>query len=253
MEQRTSPLPRISVSSQDRPTRSANANWPRRLFTTACYRPCGNGPHMVARLDPDFAFRFNEWSLSCCVSPDGDRLPSHGLESKVCPTLSFTLRPCLSSSQQHCLIDAARLVPHLPIGSVGILIQCVMIVTTPSPLVKSEPHLLIPHNPTTTGNTSADMHSMFRRMSGTPTKSSGTSFGGGDIIWNTTSERHVSISLYEIGPCRRPLVAGDLCFHKPCCCRRVHSGTRILAVQDFPHLAMHREEHGAKRNLAFTT
>ena len=211
MEQPTLPFPRISVSSQDRPTPDADASWPMGLFSTACVPSIWQSSTFaltIAHFGHAFAFRVElPWSR---VSRRRQiAFPRSGIGGF--PNFSYTLRPCLSSVAQSCLNDAARLMIvawslHLPERPerllCGTLIQCVMIKTAPSSLMKPK-HVL---------------------DSGTPTKS-------------ITSERHLSICLHEIDRCWRPLAAGSSFFCRPRCCRRAHRSPRIPALQVFPHSA----------------
>ena len=151
-----------------------------------------------------------------------------------------------------CTLHDRCLVLHLPVRQecwlCGNTYLMCHIKTPPSPLTKSKPHLMIPHNPISTGNTSADRYSIFQGRSGTPRNSTRTSFDG--------------LKQYGIPhpkgtcphACMRSIAVGDRWWlaarasTKPRCCRRACKSPRIPAVQVFPHLAMLRGEHVAKRH-----
>ena len=180
MEQATSS---ISVSQQGRPTRNADSNRTKRLFSKACFRPVDYRAHMlrIAHFDPEFAFRFNVSSFSCSVSLDRGRLPSHGLEWRVFSTHVHvaTLLEVFSTIlfDGCCASHDRSFVFHLPVRPERWLSG------NTDPMRHGQygsesidAHLMIPYTPFLLGK-KAPTRTRRSQEVGRPTKSSRTSFG----------------------------------------------------------------------------
>ena len=270
MEQPTLPFPRISVSSQDRPTPDAHASWPMGFLSTACFRPFGNRPHLAIvhicahdctlRSPICFSFERVELLLSRVSRRRPIAFPRSGVGGF--PNFSYTLRPCLSSVAQSCLNDAARLMIvawslHLPERPERWLCG------NTDPMCHDQDSSQSLDEAETTSHDPAESHNNWdhksRHVLDIPKKVGDANeefqdlFRWAETTWCITSEKHLSICLYEIDRCWRPLAAGSSFFCRPRCCRRAHKSPHIRTLSFHTRPCFAKSTLPSARSLAVTT